>query len=394
VLRLAALVAVSALAGEATVRVAAHWLPGVRTLAEPRGTRVRDPETFAEFQHAYRDHLTPYRELHGFRCNSLGFHDLEPVPALPPGGMRIVALGDSFAYGTVPYGHSYLTLVEAFLLLARQRGGAGAPLVVDNLGVPASGIADYGLVYAFVGRDLGPDLVLVTLYLGNDPRDYADDARFGRERGLPGSYLVTFLRRASRLARESSVAATAPTGEPGAAAPDAGVVQPQRRYGDDSPEFRAPVFSDEAIAEILQGELTVLARPGAPLRLPDWDAFERALTRLLGEVGQNAPVVLALAPSRLQVHPEELRAAATRAGLDPADLDADLPNLRVAALARRLGVPVVDTTPVLRRHAAAGERLYRPNDTHWSLRGNALAAEEVARRLVELGLVPLATEKD
>lgn len=225
--RTALVLALSFLAAEATVRFAAGRIPGVRTLAQPTGTRVRDPESFAEFQHAYRDHLVSYREMYGFRCNSLGFHDLEFQRAMPPGGMRIVALGDSFAFGTVPYGHLYLTLAEALLLLARTRDAVAAPLAIDNLGVPASGIADYRLVYALVGRELAPDLVLVTLYLGNDPRDYADAARFGGTRRWPDSWLVTFLRRAARLALER---ARRPS-EPGAAAPEAvsGLLTPRRR---------------------------------------------------------------------------------------------------------------------------------------------------------------------
>lgn len=391
VARTALVLALSFLAAEATVRFAAGRIPGVRTLAQPAGTRVRDPESFAEFQQAYRDHLVPYRELYGFRCNSLGFHDLEFQRPMPPGGMRIVALGDSFAFGTVPYGHLYLTLTEALLLLARARGGVAAPLEIDNLGVPASGIADYRLVYALVGRDLAPDLVLVTLYLGNDPRDYADAARFGGARIWPDSWLVTFLRRAAKLARER--ARRPPDGVAAPPGPASGVFQPHRRYSDESPEFRRPVFSDEAIAEILRGELSVLVREGAPLERPDWPAFDAALEDLVREIRRDAPVVLVLAPSRLQVYPAELGAAAARAGVPPDEVDADLPNRRVARLARALDVPLIDTTPMLRRRAESGERLYLPNDTHWNLHGNAVVAEEVARRLVALGFVAIATEK-
>ncbi len=361
--RTALVLALSFLAAEATVRFAAGRIPGVRTLAQPTGTRVRDPESFAEFQHAYRDHLVSYREMYGFRCNSLGFHDLEFQRAMPPGGMRIVALGDSFAFGTVPYGHLYLTLAEALLLLARTRDAVAAPLAIDNLGVPASGIADYRLVYALVGRELAPDLVLVTLYLGNDPRDYADAARFGGTRRWPDSWLVTFLRRAARLALER---ARRPS-EPGAAAPEAvsGLLTPRRRYSDEDPEFRRPVCSDEAFAEILRGELSVLVGEGAPLERPDWAAFEAAVEDLVREIRRDAPVALVLAPSRLQVYPAELEAAAARSGVPPSELDADLPSRRIARRALGLGVPLIDTTPMLRRRAESGEKLFLPNDTHW-----------------------------
>src|SRR5690606_18290337 len=100
-------------AGEIVVRLAASHMPGVRLLAEPLGTRRREPQTCAELLHAYRDHLVPFRVWKGFRCNSLGFHDVEFRRERTPGTFRIVGLGDSFAYGNVTYGRSYLTLAEA-----------------------------------------------------------------------------------------------------------------------------------------------------------------------------------------------------------------------------------------------------------------------------------------
>ena len=69
-------------------------------------------------------------------------------------------------------------------------------------------------------------------------------------------------------------------------------------------------------------------------------------------------------------------------------LGADLPNRRVAELAARRGVPVIDTTAALRRAAASGERLYLPNDTHRNVRGNAVAGAELALALARLALVP------
>lgn len=408
--RAATIVAVGALsflAAEATVRIAARTLPGVRVLAEPRGERSAEPRTFAEFQHAFRDHLVPFRERYGFRNNSLGFHDEEFATDFPGDGFRVVALGDSFAYGHVPYGHAHLTLADALLQHARATAaGDGAPpppFELANLGVPASGIADYALVWQLVGRNLAPDLVLIHVYAGNDPRDFLDPTRFGAVRAASRSWLLTFVRRATRLALERARhdVAPEPISRPQAApAPGAAVGAPNeqaqgarrtsQRYTDDSPELATPSFSDEAFAGILRDELRTLTRPGADADLPDWDAFRAALAALVERIrADGASVVLVLAPSRLQVHPEELERAVAASGLPRDAIDPDLPRTEVAAVAERVGVPLIDLTPELRRAAGeGGGRLYRPNDTHWGLRGNAIAAAELAMQLLDRGLVP------
>lgn len=380
-------------AAEATVRIGVRFLPGVRMLAEPNGARRNEPETFAEFQRAYREHLIPNRSWYGFPCNSLGFHDREFAAEVPPGTLRVVALGDSFTHGPVPYSRSYLALAEALLVLAWDRGDGKKAVQLDNLGVPASGITDYRLVYSFVGRALEPDVVLVTLYLGNDPRDFVDPVHFGPERVLPASYLLTFAGRAGRLFQEqlrskgeAGGGETTPNGAISAAAVP-GAAPRAVRYSDDEGAFARPSFSDEAFAPILRRELEMLARPGTPLPGPDWDGFRRALAALVDDVERDgARVVLALAPARLQIYPDELRATAARESVSLADVDPDLPNREVAAFAKERGLSLIDLTPALRDARSSGGRLYRPNDTHWGLRGNTIAAAELARRLAELDL--------
>jgi hypothetical protein len=51
----------------------------------------------------------------------------------------------------------------------------------------------------------------------------------------------------------------------------------------------------------------------------------------------------------------------------------------------------LDLLPLFRRrHEAGGERLYRFQDTHWSVEGNRLAAETLVEFLILEGLVPAA----
>ncbi len=70
--------------------------------------------------------LDPSREWLGRPPNSRGFYDEEFVEHKRPGVTRVVALGDSYSVGTVPYAENYLTFVDEAL---------GDSVEIFNLGV-------------------------------------------------------------------------------------------------------------------------------------------------------------------------------------------------------------------------------------------------------------------
>jgi hypothetical protein len=78
----------------------------------------------------------PGSGIYGFPVNSRGFLDTE-FSEPSSGSFRVVALGDSFAFGVVPYPDNYLTLLEADL------AQAGVRAEVFNMGIPRTAPADY-----------------------------------------------------------------------------------------------------------------------------------------------------------------------------------------------------------------------------------------------------------
>ena len=73
-----------------------------------------------------------------------------------------------------------------------------------------------------------------------------------------------------------------------------------------------------------------------------------------------------------------------RLGRSPDAYDFDAPQLRLKDFASRHSVPVCDLLPVLREAHRPEARLYLPNDTHWSVRGNEIAGEAVGAFVQEL----------
>ena len=371
------------------MRIAARFSPSILSLTEPVHRHVRGPQSFAEFRDAFAGHLQPFRLWFNFRCNSLGFHDAEFHPTLPPGTVRLVVLGDSFAYGNVPYNDAYLTVAEARLVAYAVAELHRPPPAVelDNLGVPASGIDDYRIVYKFIGRPLHPDVVVVNLYMGNDLHELSDWARFGATRAHRlRPKLFTLLANGTRLIRERLAGndlLAAPVADP--SGPGGVIVESEQTYSDDQPPLSTPTFSDQAFADIMEVELHELTREprGGP-------AFERALSRALDDlVGaisiDGHRVILALSPSRLQIYPAELEAAIARSREPAATFDPDAPRRWLTRYAQSRHLRLIDTTDRLREAAARGARLYHPNDTHWNIQGNHVAGDELAHQLIALG---------
>jgi len=88
-----------------------------------------------------------------------------------------------------------------------------------------------------------------------------------------------------------------------------------------------------------------------------------------------------LSPSHVQVSRALLEEGARSAGINAAELDVAIPQRRLTAFLAARGVPVLDLLPAFARAAREHDPdgFYLNNDTHWSVAGNEIAAQAVAR---------------
>src|SRR5215475_15078953 len=101
-------------------------------------------------------------EYNTFHLNSRGFNDVEFDTRKAAGTTRILGIGDSFAFGVVPYEYNYLTVIEQSL----KQGGHNVELI--NMGIPGIGPKEYLTLLINEGLALEPDRVLLSFFIGND----------------------------------------------------------------------------------------------------------------------------------------------------------------------------------------------------------------------------------
>jgi hypothetical protein len=107
------------------------------------------------------------------RLNSRGYRDRETLEVKPPGGRRVVSLGDSFAWGAgVELEDAYPDRLERILNRRRPE-----PWEVVNLARPGMNTVDHAAQLDAEGMALAPDVVLLGYVLNDAEEAAAAEAR-------------------------------------------------------------------------------------------------------------------------------------------------------------------------------------------------------------------------
>jgi hypothetical protein len=277
----------------------------------------------------------------GLRGNSLGYPGPEFQRDKRPGVYRIAALGDSFAIGpAVPFADNYLTVLERSL----------PGVEVYNFGVAGTGPREY---LSILRRDVWlfqPDLILVSIFVGNDITESLATPRHldPRQHAL---YLLC--QKSWRLWWGSNHDNT-----------EAGVLD----------RCKAPPLSREAFREIEARRLAVCRRSIPASVEKKWTRAFAYLDSIIGDCRQRGvPLAVALIPDEFQVNPKVLADALAEAGVGADAADIGLPQARLRAFFHHREVPCLDLLDAFTQVPDT----YAPCDTHWNILGNRLAAEQL-----------------
>lgn len=296
-----------------------------------------------------------------FHLNSRGFKDVEFKTQKAEDTYRILGLGDSFAFGIVPYQYAYLTLLEERL------NASGEKTEVINMGIAGAGPRDYLALLVNEGLDLAPDMVLVSFFIGNDLAEETKERKL-----YTYSYAASFINYLITVNRGF----------------EGWVPHPSHVYDD-----AAPTFSDQAFIA-LESERSEIYRKQSRQFESDLAAALSYLVQIKQQCdARGIALAVVLLPDEVQVNPSlQSRVLELKTFNSSADaFDFALPNRLLAKGLKEHGIPVLDLLDDFSR-ASRQSPLYRSNDTHWNIAGNNLAADTIAKNLFHLARGAAATE--
>lgn len=123
--------------------------------------------TFIFYDSSYNRYRgKPLSPSQGGNLNSQGFRGAEYSQVKAANTYRILSLGDSFTFGIVPVQYNYNSKIER--QLNRKIVSQDKQFQLINMGIPGIGLRDYLALLVNEGVQLNPDMVMVSLFIGND----------------------------------------------------------------------------------------------------------------------------------------------------------------------------------------------------------------------------------
>lgn len=341
--------------GEAALRFFVHAAPQLEVdiyQREPDGRLGLRPNLA-------RRHVTPLWDVE-IRTNARGRRDstdLAGDEADEVRGTVVLGLGDSQAFGWgVEEDEAFYSLVE----------NLAPALTVVNAAVPGAGPPDYLRAFRALAPDVRPDVVVVSIFVGND---FSEAARGGAdqfevERGLlvRRNDEATSLTRRMRdwAARRSHVLQLIRAAQFNL---QRGWVGRRQRVWDEHMQEFAGAHLHEGDEAVDRG----------------YAATAEALRSIRADAARMA--VLAV-PRSWQIDESELREMQQALGVSNEALRLDRPQEFLRDWCESHGVVFVDPLPRMRAARADG-RLFHAPDAHLAPAGHALVAEALAETLIE-----------
>ncbi len=281
----------------------------------------------------------PFADDYDFRLNSGGFKDVERKKKKDPNTYRILGLGDSFAFGVVPHKYNFLTLLEKQLNRCTK-------VEVINMGIPWLDPEDYLSVLVHEGLEYNPDLVTVCFFIGNDflPNDRP-------------IYTYSYVASLTKFVYDLFSS-----------------FQGQIYHGGAIYEDDKKTLTDDVYMHCEKGR--------SRLFIKDYDKFPALFhsgvvpLREMKEIcsARGIDLLVVMIPDEVQVNSAVQSEVVNSYNRSPDQFDFALPNRMLSRELERMSIKQLDLLEPF-KEASTRERLYKPNDTHWNIAGNKLAAE-------------------
>lgn len=281
-----------------------------------------------------------------FKLNSQGFKDTE-FHQKNDEIYRVLGIGDSFAYGVVPYKYNYLTLLES------QLQQEGINIEVFNMGIPSIGPKDYLSILIREGLQLRPDMVLVSFFIGNDILESHRNPKW-----YSYSYVASLIHYMLKIRPKY----------------EGRIIHGKQVYCD-----ACPAFDKDLYLKIEKDRSQIYVKDNVDA-LPFNEALGY-LKQIQNVCGKNGiELIVVLIPDEVQINDALQTAVRKQLSVEESRWSIRLPNEILIAGLDEMGIDCLDLYPYFLKEAQI-RQLYRLRDTHWNIAGNQFAADIIQNHI-------------
>lgn len=314
--------------------------------------------TFIFYDSSYNRYRgKPLSPIQGGNLNSKGFRGAEYTQAKPANTYRIISLGDSFAFGIVPVQYNYNSRIER--QLNRKLADQGKQFQLINMGIPGIGPQDYLALLTNEGIQLNPDMVMVSLFIGNDLLE-AERAIDKQREWYSYSYVLSFVNYIIQVQRKYE-----------------GQAYGSNEYIDDKPSLSVEKFLDNQTA---RAQIFLKGDRESATALNNQMEYIKQIKRICDS--KNIKLLVVMIPDETQINLEVRQQVLAKMNVDPQQIDLKQPNQALAKILTQEKIPYLDLLdPVMT--ISKQKLLYKPRDTHWNIAGNRVAAQAITPKIIE-----------
>ncbi len=311
-----------------------------------------DPSSVESTLRIYRQ--PPGHSHYGFYLNSQGYYDSEFFPS-STSDYVITLLGDSFAYGIVPYKFNFVTVAEKKLQENRPKNFSR--VAIHNFGIPAIGMPEYVYLLEKEVLAYSPNLVVLCVFVGNDfvlnspklvHRDFSNWWIYRLPKRLSISY-----QQKKKNSNQVQVAISPP------------------RTHNGSQEH--PTFTREKFLEI-ENDRLVFCQINNPAVENNYRGFFKVLDHIHWLAKER--LLLVILPDEYQVNDQLYQTLLEKK--QASDYYREYPQKKIKEYCLENKLPFLDLLPALRKAEKEG-RTYHLQDTHFNSRGNRVVGEQIAQ---------------
>jgi lysophospholipase L1-like esterase len=331
------------------------------------------PTFFAPKNKAYDQFRpNPNSWINGFQLNSKGYQDEEFSIQKKEGTFRILAIGDSFTFGVVPYKNNFVTIIEERLKEIKPS------IEIINMGIPSTNVQDYLSLLIDEGLELNPDMIMINVYIGNDIT-YASQSK--KESSIYTIRFINYLKAFFKFNRNGEKVITRLGGD-----------NKENLYNDE-----ANSMDDHTFMEVQKSLFFIYLDKDYILKelTHRYDSIFKDLNTL-NQICQDRKIklLITLLPAEIQVDKNLQKIIEAEVYKDLSNkfdshekfiesIHYSLPNAKLKNELTKQNIEYLDLLDPFQKKGLS-KKFYKPKDTHWNIAGNMLAADLIYEYLLKV----------